>query len=65
MNKFYGLLMQFTHGTTPCRKHLLKNYSPILIDESIELGYIVEIRKNAYGEAVYAITDLGKNIRDN
>lgn len=65
MNNFYGLFMQFTHGTTPCREHLLKKYPETLNDEAIELGYIAKICKNTYGDEVYDITNLGKNARDN
>lgn len=61
---FYGLLMQFTKGTTPSRRHLLKHYSSEMIDMAIDLGYIVEIRRNDYNEPVYAITDMGRDIRD-
>ena len=62
--KFYGMLMQFTQGTTPCRKHLIRHYSAELIDEAVELGYIVQIRTNETGDPVYAITDKGKELRD-
>lgn len=61
---FYGMLMQFTRGTTPCREHLLKSHSADLIDAAIQLGYIREIHRNAYDDPVYMITDLGKNVRD-
>lgn len=60
---FYGLLMQFTNGTTPCRQHLMRRF-PKIVDQAIELGYIVEIRCNEDGDPVYAITELGKRIRD-
>ena len=62
--KFYGMLMQFTKGTTPCRNHLARHYSTELIDEAIELGYIIQIRINETGDPVYAITDKGKELRD-
>lgn len=61
---FYGLLIQFTKGTTPSRKHLLKHHSSEIIDKAIDLGYIVETRRNTYNEPVYAITNLGKEVRD-
>ena len=64
MNKFYGILMQFTNGTTPCRNHLLRQYPATLIDEAVQLAYIVEIRKNNWGDPVYTITYSGRNIRD-
>lgn len=64
MNKYYELLMQFTNGTTPCRKRLLRKYDEALIDEAINLGYIEEVRKNDIHDPIYAITKLGKEIRD-
>lgn len=64
MNKFYSILMQFTNGTTPCREHLLRHYQASLVDEAIQLGYIVEIRKNSFGDSVYMITDSGRSVRD-
>lgn len=33
--KYYGMLMQFTNGTTSCRSHLSRHYSTELIDEAI------------------------------
>ncbi len=65
MNEFYGLLVQFTGGTTPCREHLLRHHSEALVDEAIQLGYIAKIRENDDGDSVYAITKSGKNKRDN
>ncbi len=64
MNKFYSLLMQFTQGTTPSRLHLVHKYNEDLVDEAIHMGYIIEIRKNEYGEPVYAITPAGRSARD-
>lgn len=65
MNKFYAMLMQFSQGTTPSRSHLIRKYGEALVDEALSLGYIFELRKNAYGEPVYAITNEGKAVRDN
>ena len=64
MNKFYSMLMQFTQGTTPSRAHLKQQYGEELIDEALRSGYIIEIRKNEFGEPVYAITIDGKSQRD-
>ena len=64
MTKFYSMLMQFTQGTTPTRLHLVHTHNEDLVDEAIRMGYIIEIRKNEYGEPVYAITPLGKSVRD-
>lgn len=65
MKDLYGLLMQFTNGTTPCRDYLLKNFPTEKVERALSLGYIIEIRKNAYNDSVYAITDLGRRYRDN
>lgn len=65
MSNFYGLLTQFSQGTTPCRRHLERHYDPKLVDEAIEHGFIREIGKNEDGDALYMITELGRNIRDN
>ena len=64
MNKFYSMLMRFTQGTTPSRAHLKQKYGEELIDEALRLGYIIELRKNEFGEPVYAITIDGKSKRD-
>lgn len=64
MMTFYGLLLQCSNGTTPCRSHLVKMFGDELVDDAIEQGYIREIRKNSSGEPVYQITLLGKDARD-
>ncbi len=65
MYNYYGLLMQFTQGTTPCRKHLTRHHPEYLIDEAIHIGYIIKIREQTDGDPVYAITELGRKTRDN
>lgn len=60
----YGLLVQFSHGTTPSETHLMRHYSKDLIEYAIENGYIVQVGKNTYGDSIYTITENGKNIRD-
>ncbi len=65
MNKFYRILMQFSGGTTPTRKSLLHSFDESLVDEAITLRYIIEIGTTDIGEPKYAITELGKQIRDN
>ena len=64
MNKFYGFLMEFSRGTTPCREHLIKRYSSEMITEALEKGYIFECGKNEYNDIKYSITELGKKVRD-
>lgn len=64
MNRFYKLLMQFSTGTKPCKTHLYRRFSKSLVDEALELGYIVECGTNSNGDTRFTITDLGKNVRD-
>lgn len=64
MENFYGFLMEFTNGTTPCREHLLRRYSSKTIQEAIEKGYIQEYGKTSDGDIKYIITTLGKEMRD-
>lgn len=64
-DRCHKLLMEFTHGTTPCRKHLVRRYGNELVDEALEKGYIVQIGVTDIGDPRYAITELGKKIRDN
>ena len=65
MNEYYAILMQFTHGTTPCRIHLIRRFSEKLLDSAMEMGYIVQVGNNSYNEPIYAITQKGKEKRDN
>ena len=61
MNRFYQILNWIsTGGNTASRPSLLKHFSGELIDN----GYIVEIRRNAFNEPVYAITNAGREKRD-
>lgn len=62
--KFYGMLMQFTRGTHPCRKHLSRHYSAELVDEALEAGLISQLGTNDLGDPVYYITEKGKEVRD-
>ena len=61
---FYGLLTQFSKGTTPCRSHLEKIYGAELVDAAIDRGYIEEIKRNSCDDPVYRLTSLGKEVRD-
>ena len=65
MNKYYKLLMEFTNGSTPYAGLLYRRHAKDLVDEAIQLGYIVACGKNTYGETLYTITPLGKSLRDN
>lgn len=62
--KFYGMLMQFTHDTHPCREHLSRRYSAELVDEALNEGLISQLRTNDSGDPVYYITEKGKEVRD-
>lgn len=53
-----------TGGNTASRPSLLKHFSGELIDECLDNGYLVEIRRNAFNEPVYAITNAGREKRD-
>lgn len=64
MNQWYGFLMNFTQGATPCRKYLLRRYSEAEIDEAIRLGYITQVSVNDLNDPQYQITDCGKDARD-
>ncbi|MDE6111190.1 MAG: hypothetical protein K2F65_04650 [Eubacterium sp.] len=60
----YGLLTQFSQGTTPSKTRLLRIYSSDLIDYAISKGYILQIGLNSYNEPIYSITLKGKALRD-
>ena len=48
MNRFYQILNWIsTGGNTASRPSLLKHFSGELIDECLDNGYLVEIRRNA------------------
>lgn len=64
MKDFYGFLIEFSQGTTPRKEHLVRRYSEDKLQEALEKGYIKEYGKTSDGEPMYAITDLGKEIRD-
>ncbi|MCH5193590.1 MAG: hypothetical protein J1F11_06485 [Oscillospiraceae bacterium] len=63
-NKWYGFLMEFTKGTTPCREHLVKRYSEEMLLEALKNKYIEECKNNKSNDIKYRITDLGKKVRD-
>lgn len=57
MNRFYQILNWIsTGGNTASRPSLLKHFSGELIDECLDNGYLVEIRRNAFNEPVYIKT---------
>ena len=61
---FYGFLMEFTGRVKhPCREHLTKRDKE-RFERALEKGYIVPYGKNSEGDQTYAITELGKEIRD-
>ena len=65
MNRFYQILNWIsTGGNTASRPSLLKHFSGELIDECLDNGYLVESRRNAFNEPVYAITNAGREKRD-
>lgn len=64
MSDFYGLLMEFSQGTTPRKEHLERRYTPEKVHEAIDKGYIKECGKTSEGETMYMITSLGKEMRD-
>ena len=65
MNRFYQILYWISAGSnTASRPNLLKHFPAELIDECIDNGYLVEIRRNAFNEPVYAITHAGIEKRD-
>lgn len=64
MREYYGFLILF-NGTECSKTHLLRHHTQEEIDACLELGYIVQTRKQADGEPVYGITQAGKNYRDN
>ncbi len=61
---YYGLLMEFTNGSTPCREHLVKRYSENIVESAIKKGYIREYGQNTLGDTIYCITEKGKYRRD-
>lgn len=49
MNKYYPILYFTSAGGKPVsRPNLLKHFQAELIDECLDNGYLVEIRRNAY-----------------
>lgn len=53
MNRFYQILNWISTGcNTASRPSLLKHFSGELIDECLDNGYLVEIRRNAFNEKV-------------
>ena len=65
MNRFYQILYWISAGgNTASRPNLLKQFSAELIDECLDTGYLIEIRRNAINDPVYAITNAGREKRD-
>ena len=65
MNKYYPILNFTSAGGKPVsRSNLLKHFQAELIDECLHNGYLVEIRRNAFDDPVYSITDAGREKRD-
>lgn len=62
--KYHLLLTFFTRGAHNTRSRLLRKFPEGTIDEAIALGLIVEIRKDDAGIPVYAITEVGRGLRD-
>lgn len=62
--KYHLLLTFFTNGTENTRSRLLRKFPETTIDEAIALGLITEIRKDDAGIPVYAITNVGRSLRD-
>lgn len=62
--KYHLLLTLFTKGSCNTRSRLLRKFSERTIDEAIALGLIVEVRKDDAGIPVYAITEMGRSLRD-
>lgn len=65
-NRFYGILAIASAGGNPVSRHFLlnKGYSEDLIDECLEKGYLIYLRNNDIGDAVYIITNRGREVRD-
>lgn len=59
-NKFYKMLILFSHGTTHDRQRLLHSYPEELVDEAIAKGYIIELQKDRWNVPIYRITSIGK-----
>lgn len=65
MNRFYQILYWISAGgNTASRPNLLKQFSAELIDECLDNGCLIEIRRNAFNDLVYAITNVGREKRD-
>ena len=65
MNRFYQILYWISAGgNTASRPNLLKQFSAELIEECLDTGYLIEIRRNAFNDPVYAITNAGREKRD-
>ncbi len=60
--KFAKMLYLFSNGSTVIRSALVRKYTEEVVDEVIAKGYIAEIRKDKYGDPVYAITETGKEV---
>lgn len=62
--KYHLLLTLFTKGSCNTHSRLLRKFPERTIDEAIALGLIVEVRKDDAGIPVYAITEMGRSLRD-
>lgn len=65
MNEYYKILIEFSQGTTPCRSHLIRRHGIDLLTKCIQNNYIIKIGENSNGDAIYSITNIGKQKRDN
>lgn len=65
MNRYYQILFWTSAGgKAVSRPNLLRHFPAELIDECLDDGYLVEIRRNECNDPVYAITDAGREKRD-
>ena len=62
--KYHLLVTLCTKGSCNTRSRLLRKFPERTIDEAIALGLIVEVRKDDAGIPVYAITEMGRSLRD-
>lgn len=65
MNRFHQILYWTSAGgKAVSRPNLLRRFSAELIDDCLDNGYLIEIRRNESNDPVYAITDAGREKRD-
>lgn len=60
--KFYKMMVLFSHGTKQTKERLIRNFGSELVDEAIKKQYIQFSCKDQFGLSIYEITKAGKEV---